>query len=125
GRPEALHDLKCKTDRLRRWNGAAGEPFPQGLAFKQFGDHVRLSILRTKIEYYKNIGMIQGASGPCFLLKTAKPVRITRIAGRHDLDRNLAPQPLIPRPVDDSHAARTQFLKTLVVGNSGSCHGTH
>ena len=44
-------------------------------------------------------------------LETLPPLRIGRELRRQDLDRDVALQPLVSRPVDLSHASRSEGAK--------------
>ena len=63
--------------------------------------------MRAHVVDSENVGMIERAGRSGFLLEPPQPVQIAAEVGRQDLDRNLAAQPRVFRPVHFTHAART------------------
>ena len=107
---QCLGDLP--RDRERLWNGQAvascllsGELVRQGLALDQLqyqrSDAVRLldAIDRT------DVWMIEGREHARFTLEPGEAVRIGSEGTRQDLNRDVASQLRVARPVDLSHAA--------------------
>src|SRR5262249_28584081 len=75
----------------------------------------------------RDVGVVQDPRSARLLLEPPQPVRIGREGGRQHLNRDLAPEPRIPRPVHLSHAARTQRREDLVrsqAGTLGERHGS-
>src|SRR5439155_20236970 len=90
------------------------EPPPQRLALEELGDHVRRALDRPYVVDRSDVRMIQDSRRARFVLEAAQPVRILRERGRQDLDRNLAPEPRVFRPVDLSHPAGAEWRDDLV-----------
>ena len=71
-------------------------------------------------------GMVQRRGRARLLLEPREPLPIQSQRLRQDLDRHLAAEPRISRPVDLSHPARTEGRQDLVVAEAsagGECHG--
>jgi hypothetical protein len=62
--------------------------------------------MRAHVVDSENVGMIEGAGPSGFLLEPPQPVLIVAEVGGQDLDRNLAAQPRVLRPINFTHAAR-------------------
>ena len=58
--------------------------------------------------------MVQGAGGARLLLEAAQPIRVGREGRGQHLDRDLAPEPRVPRAVDLAHPARAEGREHLV-----------
>ena len=55
-----------------------------------------------------DVGMVERRGGPRFLLEAPQASGSADTLGGQDLDRHLAPEPRVPRPVDLSHPARAE-----------------
>ena len=59
------------------------------------------------------------------LLEAAKPVRVLRERRGQDLDRDLAPEPRILRPVDLTHPSGADLAEDLVGAELGAGRQSH
>ena len=72
-----------------------------------------------------DVGMVQRRGRARLLLEPRDPVPIQGQGLRQDLDRHLAAEPRVLRPVDLSHSARTEGRQDLVAAEAsagGECH---
>jgi len=70
--------------------------------------------------------MIERGGRLRLLLEPAQTLRVRGETRREDLDRDISPEPVVPRPVDLSHPAGTERRDDLVrsdPGSRGKCHG--
>ena len=68
--------------------------------------------------------MVQRPDGPGLLLESAQAFRVRCHRLAQDLDRHLAPEPRVERPVDLSHPSRAERRQDLVgAETSPDCQG--
>ena len=72
-----------------------------------------------------DVGMIQRRGRPRFLLEPLQPLRIRRQRLRQHLDRHLARQTRVPRPVHLPHPARAERREDLVGSQASACGQRH
>jgi len=72
-----------------------------------------------------DVGMIERARRLGFLLEAPQTIRIRREGGEQHLDRDVALQPLIPRPVHLPHPARADGREDLVGAEAGTRREAH
>ena len=101
-------DLEGVVDRLARRELPARERRAQRLALEQFLDDVGRALLRPDVVDGGDVGVVQDPRGPRLLLEPAQPVGVGGEGRRQDLDRDLAPQPRVPRPIDLAHPPRAE-----------------
>ena len=125
-RREAVRDLERVVDRLARRELAAGEDRAERLALEQLLDDVRRAVrVRPDVVDRRDVGMVQDARGLGLLLEPAQPVRVLGERGGKDLDRDLARQPRVLRPVDLSHPSRADLREDLVGAEAGTGRDGH
>src|SRR5688572_12877686 len=78
GGGKAASDLQPIVDRLSLRQGNAVNSVAQGFTFKQLGDYVGCSVMRTDLMNDENIGMIETAGGSRLLFKPTEPIFIGR-----------------------------------------------
>ena len=107
GRRQAASDLDRDFDGLAHRQAARAQPFLQRLAFQKFGNDVRSTLVRADVEDCQDVGMVELAGSACLLFETAQAVRIRCKFGRQHLDRHVATESRVARPVHFTHAPRT------------------
>src|SRR5262245_40737706 len=78
----------------------------QFLAFQQFGDDERRSLVGADVVDRQDVRMIERRGGMRFLLEAAQQVGDMGQRCGQNFDRHLAPQPFIARAIDDASAVR-------------------
>src|SRR5262249_37297681 len=84
------------------------------LTFQELRDDVGGIVARSDVVNRQDVRMVECARGLCFLLEAPQAIGILRKRGGEDLDRYLALQPRIARPVDLTHPARAERRQDLV-----------
>ena len=79
---QALSYLHRMLDRPHRCEATGIEPAPQGLAFEPLGNNVGSALMRADVVDCRDVGMVQGSSGPGFLLKPLQAGGIRRGPGQ-------------------------------------------
>ena len=98
-------DLRWRSPRLRR--GGKRPPASsraQRLAFEQLLHDVRRAVVLTDVVDRRDVRVVEDAGGFRLLLEAAQPVRVLREGRRQHLDRDLASEPRILRPIHLAHA---------------------
>src|SRR6266508_3892703 len=121
---EALSDLHADVEQSLGRERSASSQLSQARAVYEFHGDVEGRVGRADVVNRDDVGVIQGRSRARFLLESAQPVRVPREGRRQDLDRNLAREPGIPRPVNLSHPSRAKRGEDFVraetrTGNQG------
>ena len=75
-RRQAARDLHRVLNRLALSERPGAQPLPKRLALQQLGDHVGRLVRLPDVIYGEDVGMVQSAGGPCFLLKAMEALRI-------------------------------------------------
>src|SRR5262245_29816395 len=70
--------------------------------------------MRSDVKNREDVRMIQRRRGARFLLKAAKTIGIGRQRGRQDLDRDVATQPRVARPIDLAHSPSADGIEDFV-----------
>jgi len=104
-RGETQGDLSGDLDRLTLRQGPRGEPLSQRLPVEQLHDGVHLAVGVTKLVDREDVRVREGRDGFRLALETRERGRIGRNGLGEDLDRHLAAQARVPRPVDFPHPA--------------------
>ena len=69
--------------------------------------------------------MVQRGGRPRFLLEALQPLGVGDQAGRQDLDRDVATEPRVARPIDFAHAARAKERDDLISAESSAGREGH
>jgi hypothetical protein len=120
-RREATRDLCGEVDRFAHGHRATREPRPQRLPLEQLRHDEGRSLVRPEIVHRHDVRVVQGARRLSFLLEAAQAIAIGRIRGGQDLDRDLAPQAIVPRPVDLPHSAGAERRQDFVGTEARTC----
>src|SRR5262249_29141301 len=90
-------------------------------------NHIDQAVVRAEIVNGENVGMVEGAGGAGFLFEPQPPRGIGSYIVRQHLERDLAPQPGVARPVDFAHTSsadrRNDFIGTEP-GSRGKGHAS-
>ncbi len=117
---EAVGHLGGDRQRLARRGHPFGEDLPQCLSRDELhgdpGDPVGLPDVVDR----DDVRVVERGSGPGLLLEALQPLRVGGQGGRQHLDRDLAPEPRVPRLVHLSHSPGTQGRLDLVRTESRS-----
>ena len=108
GRRESFRGLERVIDGLPLRDRARVELAPQRLAFEKLRHGVGDAVLRSEIEDRKDVRMRQRRDRQSLALEPRQGIRIRRERLRQNLDRHLALQLRIPRPIHLSHPARAR-----------------
>src|SRR2546428_5749913 len=73
---QTMRNLDRIVDRFALRLRRAAQSFAQRLAFEQFRDDVRRTVMHANIVDGKNVGMVQRAGSLCFLLETPQSILI-------------------------------------------------
>ena len=84
-------DLQGGRERQR----AGAEPRPQRFALEAFGDEVRGAAVVAHVIHRDDIGVIEGAGGPGFVVQRREALAVGRMR-QQQLDRHVASDPLVP-----------------------------
>ena len=119
-RGEATGELERKPLHLGGREPGTVDHGPQGVPFEQLGDQERDSVLLSQIVDRQHVGVLEGASGPRFLLEAPHPGGIVRCG--HHLHRHAAAQLFVARHEHAAHAALPQLaLEVVAAGEHRSC----
>ena len=110
GRGDLLGDLECPLDR----NALFRNPSPQVTSVDELGSEVMNSVLLADIEYRDDVGIGERGCGPGLLLESPQVLGIRCDGAREHLDRHVAAQPRIARPVYLPHPSSTERGENLV-----------
>jgi hypothetical protein len=94
--------------------GAGTHPLAQGLTLQKLGHEVRRAFMLAEVVNGEDVGMIQRCNRLRLLLKTPQLLGIAGESPRQDLDRDLAVEPRIPRPIHLAHAASAQRTNNFI-----------
>ena len=89
-------------------------------AVQHHADDVRGAVVRADVRDREDVGVIQRGGGSCFLVEAPQTVGICRVRGRKNLDRDIAPEPLVARRVDLAYPAPAQQGQDFVRADSGA-----
>ena len=124
-RREPARDLGRVVEHLAYRDPASGQPLAQRLAFEELRDDVRRAVVFAEVVDREDAGMVQRRRRARLLLEPAQPVGVLRERRRQHLDRHLAVQPRVPRPIDLPHPARAERRQDLVGAHKSSGRKRH
>ena len=116
-RRETLRNLHRNIDGLPETGFRSAQRF----AIHQFADDVTF----TDVVYGHNIRVIERRHDTRFLFESLAARRIAGQFGRQDLQRHIASEPGVSRPIDFAHAARAERSNNLVRAKSSSSSKRH
>ena len=111
---EAVGDLVADVEQLARRERPALHELTERLAIHELHGDVDGRVRRTDLVDGDDVVVVEGGRGARLLLEAAAAIRISGELFRQDLDRHLAAQPRVARPVDLAHAAGAERRENLV-----------
>src|ERR1700730_10811605 len=111
---QALGDLDCEVDCLTGGELAAGELGAKRFALKQLLDDVGRALVRSDVVDDGDVGVVEDPRGFGLLLEAAEAVGVLREGRWQDLDRDLAAQARVFRPIHLPHPASAERREDLV-----------
>lgn len=81
--------------------------------------------MQAEVVHCEQIGMIEHARGPGFLLEAAHAVGVSGECRGQNLDRDLAAEPRIPGPIYLTHPASAERREDLVRTKASSRSQAH
>ena len=104
---------------------APSERLAQRRSLEQLRDDVRLIVVGADVVHGEDVGVVQDRGRTGFLLEAAQSNGIAGPQRRQHLDRDIAVEPRIARPVDVPHASGAEGREDLVRTEAASGHNTH
>ncbi len=92
---------------------------------EQLRDNIGSRALETNVIDRDDVGMVERGGGPSFLFEAAQMIGIVAGSGANQLQRNVAPQPLVMGPKDFAHTSLADFFDDSVVPNPLADHREH
>ena len=93
---------------------APPEPRAQRLALEQLGDHEGDAVCLADVVEREHGGMVERRHRARLALEATAAVGVAGHVGRQDLERDVAPEARVTRPVDLAHAAGAEGAQHLV-----------
>jgi hypothetical protein len=107
-------DLPGNANGDRTRQRASAEPSLQGLPREQLGDEIGRTRVLSSLVQGDDVGVIQGADGPGLVPEPVQTRRILLDLAGQDLQRHLAADAHVPRPVNLAHSTAAQHAQDLV-----------
>ncbi len=124
-RLETVRRLGQEEEDLALRRGPPGQELPQRLALQQLRHDVRHALVRAHVEDGQDVRVTQSGDGTGLALEPLEPLRVAgHLLGQH-LDRDLAPETRVPRPVDLAHPPGPELVEDLVRPEALTCHQSH
>jgi hypothetical protein len=110
-RCETAGDLDADLDRLAWCDSAVDEALSQGFTVEQLGHQVCGAVVGADVVNREDIWMRQGGDRAGFTFEPRAAVLILRDLDRKNLDRDVAIEPGVVRPIHLTHSARADGLR--------------
>ncbi len=104
---------------------APPEARAQGLAFEQLGDDEGDAIRLADVVEREHGRVVESRHRTRLALEATAAVGVAGHVGRQDLERDVAPEPRVARPVDLAHASGAEGVQHLVRPQTGSGRESH
>jgi hypothetical protein len=111
---QSVGDLSRDLEQPLHRQRAGEQHFPQRLPRDHLHRDVGDRLHRPDVVDRDDVGVVQGRCRPGLLLETLQTQRIRGHFRRQHLDRHVAREPRIPRPIHLSHPARAKRREHLV-----------
>ena len=115
-----MRDVERVGDRRVDRQGALSQARAQRPAVEQFRHHERHAEVRPDVVHRDDVRMVQARRRAGFLSEASQPVRVAHVARRQDLQRDVAVQARVVRPVHLTHAPTRDQVVDLVRAELGS-----
>ena len=120
----ASRDLSRDGQRIGKWHRAARQDCRKVLAIDEFHDEglavgTRIAGGRHRLDTLhavnrRNVRVVQGRQCAGFALEPCETLRVADEQVRHDLDRDVAPEPGVARAIHLTHAAGAQHRDDFI-----------
>lgn len=111
---QPLRHLDGYIQRPARWQSPTRQPRPQRFALQQFRNQIGHAILCAHVINRQQVGVVQGAGGPRFLLEAPQAFAVGGKIRRQDFEGNFTFQAGIERAIDFAHASRPQEAENFI-----------
>ncbi|MEZ4431667.1 MAG: hypothetical protein R3F65_04585 [bacterium] len=112
---ERVADRAQEVERGGGGEGAAGDAAVEGLAFEELADEVELPVgAAAEVDQLEGVGVAQPRDHARLALEAADLPRVAVGVGPEELDRDVALDGELPRPVDGAHAARADAFDDAI-----------
>jgi hypothetical protein len=111
---EALGGLRRVGEELLERQRACGEELAKRVSFDALHGDPRDAVRRPDVVDRHDVRVVQRGGRAGLFLEALEPFLVRSERGRKDLDRDVAPEPGVPRAIDLSHAARAERREDLV-----------
>ncbi len=114
---EGIGELPRDVQRLRDRERPGGEPSGQGVALDELEHQRRLLAVLDHVIDRRDVRVVERCQGTRLALESRDGIGVGRNPRRHELDRHVAPEAHITRPVDFPHAAGSEQRDNLVAAD--------
>ena len=114
---EGIGELPRDVQRLRDRERPRGEPSGQGVALDELEHQRRLLAVLDHVIDRRDVRMVERGQRTRLALESRNGIGVGRNPRRHDLDRHVASEAHITRPVDFPHAAGSEQRDDLVAAD--------
>ena len=121
GESGVARELQGETERLARCQQPSGQPRTERLPLEQLLDDIGSVLVGSDVVDDGEVRVIEDACRPGLLLEATKAIRIRGKGGRQYLDRHLAPESRIPRPVNLTHSSRPERCEHFIGSEPAPC----
>ncbi len=125
GGGEAFADPDRELEDAAGSERPAREARPQRVSLEELEDHVGRAVVDPGIEDREQVRIVEGARQPRLLLEAAQAFRVGRDFGAQHLQRDLAPETVVPRSIHLPHSTGTEWSDHFIgaePGARGECH---
>jgi hypothetical protein len=124
-RGETFGQHYAKLDGLTPGKWRTSETIAQRLSFQQLRHGVTNPVVRADIEQHEDIWVRQRRYRFALALEAFQSLRIVGQVLGQDLDGNVTAEPVVARPINLSHAARSKRSNDLVGAQTVTCGEGH
>jgi len=117
---QRVGDLRAVAKHLLQRKRTLLEPLGQRLSLDQLHHEEVRAVLAADVEEGADVRVVQGGDGPRLTLEAGAQLLVGGKAGREYLDRHVAPESRVARPIDFPHAAGAERGDDLVGAKAGA-----
>ena len=114
GRLDRAGQLSSLMQRLDDGQSSTAEPLGQRLALDQFHDQRSTASALFDAVNRGDVGVIQRRQAPRLPREPRQAIGVSGHGVRQNLDRHVAAEPRIPRPIDLAHTSGTEGTDNLI-----------
>ena len=115
---QRFRNLSGNPQRILNWNRSLSDVVGERGPFNQLQHQCANTISVFKTVDSADVGMVQRRKHLRFALKASKPFRIIREEGGQNLERDIAIELGIPRPIHLTHSATAERREDLIGAES-------